>query len=79
MFAKETPFLEQTGTIKSDVQPAIEKIKLIDEYQEKYFKIIKRNDVLLNLEDTEELNKDRYELENLFKEVENQIKNNRMV
>ena len=48
---------------------------IIDKYQEKYFVIIKRNNVFLSIEDDKELDKDRKELKSLYKEVEKQIKN----
>ena len=48
----------------------------IDKYQEKYFEIIKRNDILLNFEDDKTLNKDRKELKKLFKKVTKQINSN---
>ena len=51
------------------------KINLVDKYQDKYFEIIKRNNVLLNTEDSIELNNDRKELDDLFAEVEKQITN----
>ena len=47
----------------------------IDKYQAKYFTIIKRNNVLLNMGSSSELNKDRKDLKKLFKEVEKQISN----
>ena len=51
-----------------------DKLYIIDKYQEKYFEIIKRNDVLLKDEDVKELNIDRTELNRLFAEVQNQVK-----
>ena len=50
-------------------------LPLIDNYQEQYFTIVKRNNVFLNDEDREDLKKDRKELKKLFKEVEKQITN----
>lgn len=52
-----------------------DKLATIEEYQAKYFTIVKRNNVLLNFEDEKALNKDRRELKNLYKKVEKQIKN----
>ena len=52
-----------------------DKLYIIDKYQEKYFEIITRNDVLLKDEDVKELNIDRTELNRLFAEVQNQVKN----
>ena len=45
-------------------------LSAIDSYQENYFTIIKRNDVLLDWEDSSKLNKDRRELKKLFNKVE---------
>lgn len=73
--AKNISTQEQTTIVKNDTKNVSEKINLINKYQEKYFNIIKRNDVLLQLEDRTELNKDRNELDNLFAEVEKQITN----
>ena len=47
----------------------------IDYYQERYFEIIKRNDLLFSMENNKTLKKDRKELNNLFKEVKKQITN----
>ena len=52
-----------------------DKLLLIDKYQAEYFRIIKRNNVLLNLEEDKALNKDRKELKKLYKEVKKQISN----
>ena len=45
----------------------------IDKYQEQYFKIIKRNNMFLQLTDYDNYNKDQKELSDLYKMVENQI------
>ena len=47
----------------------------IEKYQEQYFKIVKRNDVLLKYESDKALNNDRKELKKLFKKVKKQITN----
>ena len=52
-----------------------DKLSLIDKYQEQYFVIIKRNNVLLNSEDDKNLNNDRRELKKLYKNVKKQISN----
>lgn len=51
------------------------RVALINEYQKKYFEIIKRNNVLLGCDDEELASKDMKELEDLFAEVEGQITN----
>ena len=38
-----------------------DKLALLDEYQTKYFSIVKRNNILLNFEDNKALNRDRKE------------------
>ena len=48
----------------------------IDELQARYFSIIKRNDVLLQIQDSDEYQQDRKDLNNLFKEVEQKIDKN---
>lgn len=48
----------------------------INMYQEQYFKIIKRNDVLLQVYDNDEINKDLNNLSKLYKMVESQIDKN---
>ena len=53
-----------------------ETLEEINKYQERYFNIIKRNDVLLNVGEVDETNKDSSELEGLFNEVENKISKN---
>ena len=50
---------------------------IISKYQAEYFNIIKRNNVLLQMEDTAKLNADRQDLENLFTKVKMQITNER--
>lgn len=47
----------------------------IDEYQEKYFTIIKRNNILLRIDDDAKLKQDKRELKKLYKEVEKHITN----
>lgn len=65
-----------TGSLAKDFSTQ-EQLGIINIYQEKYFEIIRRNDVLLNFEDSTELNEDRRDLDNLFAEVEKQITNRR--
>ena len=50
-------------------------LSCIDEYQEKYFKIVKRHNMFLQLEDDPTLTKDRKELRDLYEEVKQQITN----
>ena len=64
-----------TFATEETVAPGQETLNLIDNYQQKYFNIIKRNDVLLRMEDDDNLATDRKELDDLFAEVENQITN----
>ena len=45
----------------------------IDNYQEQYFQIIKRNNVLLKLSESDDYKKDFKDLENLYKKVESNI------
>ena len=73
--AKNLTAKKQAETVNKEQSTAAEKLSLINSYQEKYFQIIKRNDVLLNYEDDKTLNKDRKELKKLFSEVKKQIKN----
>ena len=74
VFAKNVQkYSTQIADKKSNTN--LDKLSLIDNYQAKYFTIIKRNDVLLNIEDEKILNKDRKELKNLYKEVKKQIHN----
>ena len=47
----------------------------IDKYQEQYFTIVKRNDVLLKYDSDKDLNKDRKELDKLYKKVQKRAKN----
>lgn len=56
----------------------LEKLNMIDKYQEKYFTIVKRNNMFVNTVDFEDIDKidnDRKELKKLFTEVKKQIKN----
>lgn len=50
-------------------------ITLIDKYQEKYFEIIKRHNILLQCDNLEDTEKDTKELEALFTRVKSQITN----
>lgn len=51
-------------------------LQQIDELQARYFNIIKRNDVLVQLENSDENQQDMKDLNNLFKEVEEKIDKN---
>ena len=73
--AKNISLEEQIKIANSEILSASEKIEIIDKYQDKYFEIIKRNNILLNFEDNAKLNKDRTELNELFARVEKQITN----
>ena len=50
-------------------------LPVIDCYQKDYFSIIKRNNMLLQTEDDKTLNKDRKDLNKLYKKVKKQIRN----
>lgn len=63
---------KQEHVIKTPAQT----LQQIDELQARYFNIIKRNDVLLQLQDSDEYQQDRKDLNNLFKEVEQKIDKN---
>ena len=66
---------ENASEVKEPQTPA-EKLLLIDEYQVKYFKIIRRNDALLDIIGNSDCERDIDELKKLFKEVEGRIHNN---
>lgn len=63
---------KQEQAIKTPAQT----LQQIDELQAKYFNIIKRNDVLLQIQDSDEYQQDMKDLNNLFKEVEQKIDKN---
>lgn len=71
VFAKGVPIKK----VSEKYNEAPEISSVIDNYQEKYFSIIKRNNVLFREEDDKILNRDRKELNNLYKEVKKQINN----
>ena len=73
--AKNIPAPKQVGVINADSNKAIEILSHIDKYQEEYFTIIKRNNVMLNFDDGEDLKADRKELKKLFSTVKKQVKN----
>lgn len=73
--AKNISSPKQTETLKKDQKSTAETLSLIDKYQKKYFVIIKRNDLFLNTENNNAVNKDQKELKKLYKEVKGQIKN----
>ncbi len=54
---------------------ASEVLSAINNYQESYFEIIKRNDVLLTIEQDKTINKDRKDLNKLYKKVKKQVSN----
>lgn len=51
----------------------ITKLDIIDYYQDKFFEIITRNDVLLSMENNEYVHKDLNDLSQLFEKVEHKI------
>ena len=50
-------------------------LSVIDDYQGKYFEILKRNNMLLQWENNKILNKDKKDLNKLYKKVEKRISN----
>ena len=75
-YAKNVSAEKQIEVVKKNAKSAQEVLADIDKYQEQYFTIIKRNDVLLQDEDNKILNRDRKKLKNLYKKVQKQITNN---
>lgn len=73
VFAKNNAPKEQIRIINNNLRSQTEAIELVDKYQKKYFEIIKRNNMLLQADDTEKFEKDSKELEDLFNEVERQV------
>ena len=63
---------KQEHVIKTPAQT----LQQIDELQARYFNIIKRNNVLLQIQDSDEYQQDMKDLNNLFKEVEQKIDKN---
>ena len=63
---------KQEHVIKTPAQT----LQQIDELQARYFNIIKRNNVLLQIQDSDEYQHDMKDLNNLFKEVEQKIDKN---
>ena len=68
-------FKIQSHFSNKNLKTSDEKLALIDNYQKKYFEIVKRNDVLLNIEENDAVKKDNKELKKLFAQVKKQIKN----
>ena len=66
------PVLPSKTREVSDFSATLDKVNA---YQIRYFKIIKRHDALLNIENNEECMKDLKELKTLFDEVKDDIKN----
>ena len=66
---------EQIETVSKNVSIYSEILSDIDKYQERYFKIIKRNDVFLSFESNNTLNRDRKDLKKLYNKVKKQIRN----
>ena len=68
-------FKIQSHFSNKNLKTSDEKLALIDNYQKKYFEIVKRNDVLLNIEENDAVKKDNKELKKLYLQVKKQIKN----
>ena len=66
--------VQQTQTVKKNQKTSADVLSEIDKYQAKYFEIIKRNDLFLQVEETPAIKNDRKELKKLFKEVKKQVK-----
>ena len=80
-FAMLKPDKAQNTTSAETKQEQVSKtpaqtLQQIDELQARYFNIIKRNDVLLQIQDSDEYQQDMKDLNNLFKEVEQKIDKN---
>lgn len=73
--AKNVSLNNEVKIVNDNEKSSLDKLSLIDKYQEKYFEIIKRNNMLLQVEDIEKFEKDSNELKELFNEVEKQITN----
>ena len=63
----------QEEKIEKSVKPDYSILDEITNYQNKYFDIIKRHDVLLSLNNDDEVKEDIEELKKLYEEVENKI------
>ena len=61
--------------ISKNQKQASEILSVIDDYQKDYFEIIKRNDFLLQWENNKALNKDKKDLDRLYKKVTKQVTN----
>ena len=68
------PPAQQTQTVKNNPKTSAVVLSQIDKYQAKYFEIVKRNDLFLQVEETSAIKNDRKELKKLFKEVKKQVK-----
>ena len=66
---------KQVEIINKNFKTPADVLKAIDKYQEQYFEIVKRNNVLISYESEKALNKDRKELKKLYKTVKKQIAN----
>ena len=75
IFADSEP---QKSNDSDNLKKISQTLPKIDDFQEKYFSIIRRNDALLDIEGNEDSQRDIDELNALFSEVKNNIdKNNR--
>lgn len=73
VYAKSIFSKQQAETIKAN--NAYDVLSKIDNYQAKYFEIIKRNDALLEIGESTEVKKDIKELKKIYAEVKKQITN----
>lgn len=67
---------QQEKPISNENLTNSEILNVINDYQDKYFKIIKRHDVLLQLDQDDDCERDMEELKALFEEVKSKINNN---
>ena len=70
--AKNTTQQQVAG--KKNQKTSADVLSEIDKYQAKYFEIVKRNDLFLQVEETPAIKNDRKELKKLFKEVKKHVK-----
>lgn len=77
--AQSLPLNNQIQLTDTVSKPISSTFDIISGYQEKYFEIINRNNVLLNNDDSEDLTNDRKELDGLFNEIKARITNERFL
>jgi len=80
MFSRhnDNSHIENAEVEEVQAKTPAEILNLIDTYQIKYFAIVKRNDMLLQIQEYEGMEQDRQDLKNLYDEVKNQIRSDNM-